>query len=39
MAGSRSISFINNSVSNDSMDDYFEIFKNPELYDNIATSR
>ena len=39
MACSCSVSFINNSVSNHSKDDCFDIFKNCGLDDNTATSR
>jgi hypothetical protein len=39
MAGSSSVSFINNSVSNDSRGDCLEVFKNSERDDNTAASR
>ena len=39
MAGSCSVSFINNSVSNDSRGDCLDVFKNSERNDNTAASR
>ena len=39
MAGSCSVSFINNSVSNDSRGDWLDVFKNCERDDNTAASR